>query len=415
MPKRNFLFLQGLASPFMYRLGRRLRGAGHGVLRVNLSGADLVFWPEHAINFRKPAAAWPEFIESVLHEHQVSDVVLFGDCRPLHRTAISAARRLGIATHIFEEGYIRPNWITIESNGTNGYSDIPRDPDSIRALAGRLPPAPVALPVAGSFFKRASWDVIANIVGALLWPMFPHYRWHGTEHPLLEYAGWIRRFARAPVTRWRTGRTLADVVEAGRPYYLMPLQLHSDYQIRVHSPYVDAVEPVELVIRSFAMHARTDSRLLFKLHPLDNSLFNYPGKIAKLAALAGVADRVHVIDDGDLTTLLQRCLGVVLVNSSIGTQALAHGCVVKVLGTATYDMPGLTFQGPLDAFWAATTKPDEELYQAYRRVVLALTQVNGGFFDGAAIEIGTRNAAARILANQDGVLKNSARAIAAAS
>ena len=408
MSKRTFLFLQGLASPFFYRLARRLRAAGHDVLRINLSGADMVFWPERAINFRGSAQDWPDFVAQVMRDRHVTDLVLFGDCRPYHRVALQVARQGDAVAHIFEEGYIRPNWITLEHGGTNGYSAIPRDPHAIRALAEQLPEPRQPVELHASFFTRSLWDVTANILGALLWPLFPHYRWHGTEHPFLEYAGWVRRLARRPASSRRARKTIAHLVDGGLPYFLVPLQLHSDYQIRVHSPYSNPVEAIEEIIASFVGHAASDAHLLFKLHPLDNSLFDYPGKIAQAARRFGATDRVHVIDDSDLPKLLTHSSGVVLVNSSMGTLALEHGYPVKALGTATYDMPGLTFQGPLDEFWANPTPPDDDLYRAYRRVVLALTQVNGGFFNSEAIGIGTRLVADRMLATSSGIQPSAA-------
>ena len=334
MSKRTFLFLQGLASPFFYRLARCLRAAGHDVVRVNLSGADVVFWPERAINFHGSAQDWPDFVAQVMRDRHVTDLVLFGDCRPYHRVALQIARRGDATTHIFEEGYIRPNWITLEHGGTNGYSAIPRDPHAVRALAKQLPEPRPPVELHASFFTRSVWDITANVIGALLWPLFPHYRWHGTEHPFVEYFGWILRFARGPVSSRRARKTIAHVVDGGLPYFLVPLQLHSDYQIRVHSHYSDPVEAIEEIVASFVGHAAPGAHLLFKLHPLDNSLFDYPGKIAQVARRFGATDRVHVIDDSDLPKLLAHCSGVVLVNSSMGTLALEHGYPVKALGTA---------------------------------------------------------------------------------
>lgn len=316
MSKRTFLFLQGLASPFFYRLARRLRTAGHDVLRINLSGADMVFWPGRAINFRGSAQEWPDFVAGVMRDRYVTDLVLFGDCRPYHRVALKVARHAGAIAHIFEEGYIRPNWITLEHGGTNGNSSIPRDPNTIRALADELPEPPSPVQLHASFFTRSMWDVTANVLGALLWPLFPHYRWHGTEHPLLEYFGWIRRFAHGPKSSRHARKTIARVVDAGLPYFLVPLQLHSDYQIRVHSPYSNAIQAIEEIISSFVDHAAAGVHLLFKLHPLDNSLFDYPGKIAQVARRFDATDRVHVIDDSDLTKLFdaqpRRCAGQLL-------------------------------------------------------------------------------------------------------
>lgn len=414
MSPRTFLFLQGLASPFMHSLARRLRANGHRALRVNLSGADLAFWPERAVNFRGRAMEWPAFIGQRLRDEQVTDLVLFGDCRPYHKEAIAAARALGVTTHIFEEGYIRPDWITLERSGTNGYSAIPRDPAGIRAAASGIAAAAPVRPLRGSFFNRAVWDVAANVLGMVLWPMFPHYRWHGTEHPFLEYAGWLGRFLRAPAARRHTRQTIARVVDGGMPYYLVPLQLHSDYQIRVHSPYAHPIEAVAEIVQSFADHAPPEAHLLFKLHPLDNELVDYAGEIERLADRAGVPGRWHIVHDGHLPTLLNRSRGVVLINSTIGTQALELGCAVKALGTATYDMPGLTFQGPLDKFWSSSMKPDDELYRAYRRVVIAQTQINGGFFTLEAIAVGARLAQQRMLATPAGGRIGAATAVSSA-
>ncbi|WP_250313331.1 capsular polysaccharide export protein, LipB/KpsS family, partial [Escherichia coli] len=34
----------------------------------------------------------------------------------------------------FEEGYLRPQFITVEEGGVNAYSSLPRDPDFYRKL-----------------------------------------------------------------------------------------------------------------------------------------------------------------------------------------------------------------------------------------------------------------------------------------
>jgi hypothetical protein len=174
MSKRTFLFLQGLASPFFYRLARRLRAAGHDVLRINLSGADMVFWPERAINFRGSAQEWPDFVARVMRDRYVTDLVLFGDCRPYHRVALEVARHAGAIAHIFEEGYIRPNWITLEHGGTNGqFVDSARpeyDPRvgqrSIRAAAGAAPRQLFHAVDVGRHRKRPRRIVVA-VVSAL--------------------------------------------------------------------------------------------------------------------------------------------------------------------------------------------------------------------------------------------------------
>lgn len=47
-----------------------------------------------------------------------------------------------------------------------------------------------------------------------------------------------------------------------------------------------------------------------------------------------------------------------------------------------YDMPGLTYQGSLDAFWneAVNHVPDQKLYQRFKDHLIAKTQLNGNFY-----------------------------------
>jgi capsular polysaccharide export protein len=395
--QRTFLFLQGLASPFFSRLARNLRRAGHKTLRVNVCGLDWASWRGSAVNFRRRPEDWPEFISYLIQERRVTDLVVFGDCRPFNQIALKEAQRCDIRRHVFEEGYVRPHWVTLEKNSTNGFSSLPRDPEGVRQLAARTPDPPPATPVAGSFFNRAVWDVAANIVGTALWPVFPHYVRHWTEHPFLEYAGWLGRFARMPVERRRDRATIANVV-GQRPYYFLPLQLHSDYQIRAHSPFVHPSEAIAIVVKSFARHADARNVLLLKLHPLDNGLFDYRSYVERIAEQSGVAERVKFISDGPLDTIVKASLGVVLVNSSVGQLALQHGRPVKTLGRAIYDMPGLTAQCPLDEFWVALPKPDDELVADHRKITIAHTQINGGFFTPRGIDLAVKHATQRMLA-----------------
>jgi capsule polysaccharide modification protein KpsS len=52
------------------------------------------------------------------------------------------------------------------------------------------------------------------------------------------------------------------------------------------------------------------------------------------------------------------------------------------MGTAVYDMPGLTYEGSLDDFLTQSplSPPDQELYESFRRYLLHVNQVNGSFY-----------------------------------
>jgi capsular polysaccharide export protein len=383
---RRFLFLQGVASPFFPRLADSLRAEGHEVFRVNFCAGDAWLWGRRpAWSCRGEVAGVADLLERRLQEHGITDILLFGNQRPVHRPAIALARRLGIRVHVFEEGYVRPNWLTLERGGVNGESGLPRDPAwYLRANAG-LPSYGDGLPVRGSLAVRAAHDMAyhaANLANPLL---FPGYRTHRPYRAGVEYAGWVRRFSAFPWRKRADARLLAGVAEGRKPFFLFPLQLNGDSQITCHSPYRDMGEVLTELLHSFAVHAPKESCLVVKNHPLDTGLFDYPRLIRNLALELDLQDRVLFVETGDLAALFERTLGVVTVNSTVGMSALRQGCPTMALGTAIYDLPGLTFQGRLDEFWRQAARPDAELFRAFRNVVIHATQVNGDFYTDAGI------------------------------
>ena len=394
---RAFLFLQGMATRFFERLGRALAGRGHAVYRINFNAGDRAFWRlSGAIDFSGRPEEWPEFLDRLIVDKAVSDIILFGDCRPLHRAAIRVAERRMLRIHVVEEGYLRPDWITFEEGGVNGNSALPRDPGWYRERARSLPPWRDPPSVPGSFRRRAVEDVLYTMTSmAGMW-RFPHYATHRPYYQLVEYAGWLRRLA----LKRRAERCAAAAIEAlpadPEPLFLFPLQLDCDYQVRVHSPFRAMHLAIEHVLVSFAQHAPSAARLVVKLHPLDSGLVDWAAITGHLAVDFGIADRVTVLDGGDLGRLMERRPAVVTVNSTVGSLALASGLPVIALGKAIYDIVGLTYQGELDDFWSAPTPPDAELFNAFRRVLAARCLIPGSFFNEAGLTLAVNAAVDRL-------------------
>ncbi|MDB5560350.1 MAG: Capsule polysaccharide biosynthesis protein [Enterovirga sp.] len=372
---------------------------GHRVRRINISLGDELFWRLPATNYRGSLANWRGFLASYLANETVTDIVLFGDCRPYHRVAISLAAHRRIQVHVCEEGYIRPHWITVERGGVNGYSSLPRDPDTIRALAAELP-EPIEEPFAGSFARRALWDVSYNVANMLGRPIYMGYRRHRPNHVLVEYAGWLKRLTKRKRTVAQADAETAGALAHAGGFYLVPLQLDSDYQIRVHSQYALLGEFLDEVFASFARNAPAGPELLVKVHPLDNGLINRPAQVRELAQKHGIGGRVRCIEGGHLPTLLEHSRGVVVVNSTVGLTAIEVGRPTIALGTAIYDVPGLAFQGSLDRFWTELAPPDRDLFWAFRKLVIHRTQVNGGFFCRTGVGLAVKNAAERLEAEK---------------
>jgi capsular polysaccharide export protein len=382
---RVFLFLQGPPGPLFRRLAEEMRNNGITVHRINLNGGDCLDWPNGAVDFRGRFSEWPVFLDKFLREMNITDILLFGDCRPYHLCAhgIAAARKL--RTHVLEEGYIRPDWMTLEPEGVNARSTLSRDKEWFQREARRLPAAPDLPPITASFRRRARdsyWYYHHVLTGRLL---YPHFHSHRTSPILKEGLGWLWKLARQK----RAQRSAANVLRhlEGKPLFVLPLQLSGDYQIRAHSPFPDMQSAATYAIQSFAANAPGDVHLLLKAHPLDGSFFSWERFVRKQVRHLGLEGRLHFVDGGDLEPMVRGARGLVCVNSTSATLALANGTPVCTLGRAIYDIRGLTHQAHLDSFWSNPTPPEAGIYDAFRRVLVDRCLVRGGLASESAVSV----------------------------
>lgn len=397
---RVVLLLQGPPSRFFDTLEDAFDARGVRCVRVNLNAGDwLRGHGRDTRNYRGRLADWPGWLERLILAEHVTDIVYYADRLPYHRAANAVARRLGVAAHALEFGYLRPDWVTLERGGMSAWSHLPADPEAIRRIARQLPEVPPDLTAHyGHSFATEAWhEVTYNLAAVLLRPLYPHYVADRTYHPIVEYLSWLPQLATRGLKRRRTAAVLSEIANGGRRFWFFPLQLQSDYQIRDNSPFRHLSEAIEAVVASFARHAPADTGLLVKIHPLDNGLERWPRVLRRAAERHGVADRVALVSIGPLTPILEKALGTVLVNSTVGLQALQHGCPVKALGVAVYDIPGLTFQGPLDRFWSEAAPPDPALCDDFIRVLAGVAQVKGSLYHPEGRRIAARGIVERIV------------------
>lgn len=394
--RRRVMLLQGLMGPFFRHLGQGLRAAGHTVFKVNFNGGDCAYWRlPNGIDYRGTLTEWPDAFARLLQEHAISDVMLFGDCRDHHAAALKVCRARGVTVWVFEEGYIRPDWVTMELGGVNGHSTLPRDPQWYRDRAAMLPPLPAHSKVPSSFRRRACEGIVYNVADVISRWHYKGWRTHRPWHPLVEGVGWVRKLQRSQARRDQAAALLARLQEPGTAYFLFPLQLDSDAQIRLHSPFAGMLEPLKLVLQSFAAHAPPHTRLVVKEHPLDNGVRDWQLETADLAERFGIAERVDYLAWGDIESITERAVGMVTINSTSGTLGLARGVPVIVLGSAIYDLPGLTGQEGLDHFWQHPSPPDPDTFAAFQRVLIDQCLIPGGFFSREAMSKVVRHAVAR--------------------
>ena len=397
--ERAFLFLQGPPGPLFYNLAAEMRSRGVKVERINICAGDDVDWPGEAAHFRKRFRDWPVYLDNFLRTHGITDILLFGDCRPYHASARRVAALRNVRTHVLEEGYLRPHWMTLELEGVNGYSRLRRDKDWFFSEAARLPPEEEMKPVTAAFRRRVRDTALhytAVHIGNLA---YPHYRSHRPDAPFAEAVGWIWKYVSSRRRALEAERKLAALGE--QPFFLLPLQLSGDYQIRSHSPFPDMQSAAAYVLESFARHAPGSANLLIKAHPLDSSRFAWGRFLKRKAKALGIAGRVHFIDGGDLEALAKTTEGMICVNSTSATLALAEGRPVCVLGDAIYRIPGLTFEGHIDDFWANPGRPEPGLYENFRRVLVERCLIRGGLASESAVATLVENMAGKLCADPE--------------
>lgn len=394
---RSFLFLQGPISPFFSWIANDLERGGHAIHSIVLSIGDRLFWRRRSgVGYRGKLENWGRFVEDFIDQNKITDLILLGEQRDYHRIAIDIAKKRNCRIIVTDFGYLRPDWITLELDGMSAASHFPRLPEEIRALAGDTPPLDIKKIYIDNFWQMVRWDMLYHLSNYFLWWLYPHYRSHKFENPVLVYLGTGWRLLTASFKAKRVNRLIADIIREKTPYFVFPLQMAHDFQLRVYSHFSSQKEAIEQVICSFANHAHNHARLLIKIHPWDNGLINWESCIRQSSANHGVFERVDYIDGGSLDEMVQPASGMVTINSTSGLTALRHDCPVMVLGEAIYDVDGLTFQGDLDAFWKNATPPDPELLDDYLRAMASTILIRGVFYARPGLDAAVKAAVSRI-------------------
>ncbi len=379
---KRVLLLQGPVGPFFGRLSKLLDSVGAKTYKVNFNGGDWLFYARNAIPFRGSLDTWPGFLKSVLQRFDIEIVVLFGDCRPIHREARRIAQRCGVQVGVFEEGYVRPNYITFEHHGVNGHSRIPKSPEFYRVL--RETSQPPEREMGATFWHAALWAILYYCAAAALHGWFRGYR-HHRPLALTEAWPWLRSGCRKIAFSISERRALPALTgRLSKRFYLVPLQIAGDSQVMQHSGFASVPDFIGKVMQSFAAHAPRDTTLAIKHHPLDRGYHDYRTLLDRLTEELGITGRLIYIHDQHLPTLFEHMRGAVVINSTVGFSALSHGARVKTCGRAIYDVQGLTFQGTLDDFWRESEhfSPDRELVARFRTFVIDQTQINANFYKG---------------------------------
>ncbi len=402
--RHHFLFLQGPHGPFFGMLARSLQTAGHQVRKVGFNRGDRFFWPRALpyTPYGGDAEGWPAALDKLIATHGITDIVLYGDARFLHRKAVEAAHEKGLKLHCFEEGYLRPFWATYERSGSNGNSALMHlSIEDMREMMDDDATELVDVPTQwGPLWHHIYYGALYHL--NLLFPSktYAGYRPHRENSVREEFIGGLKALATMPLRSLARRVATRRLLKRGDPYFLGLLQLGHDSSIIAHSAFDTNKQFVDLCITEFARGARPHYRLVFKTHPLDDGRDKLRHYIRASAEKRGVAGRVDFIQGGKLGKLLDSATGAITINSTAAQQALWRSLPVRAIGQSVFKKDPLVSRQPLAEFFDTPTPPDRAAYLDYRRFLLQTSQVAGGYYTARGRAALTRRVVDMMLAEQ---------------
>ena len=372
----SVMLLQGPIGPFFSEVAEHLQSHDASVVKINLNAADDWFFSgAPVLHYRETLERWPEFVAEKMREYRGNSLFVFGDSRVYHAAAIKEAAKLGVRVYVFEEGYVRPDYITFEPGGTNFNTTVPSSLDFYRGLSLERSPRP--RPVGNTFWWTAWYAIIYSLLLTYFSKGYPHYPHHRDMRAGPQARSWWRSAFRKSYYGFLERGELQRLTSHEGGYFLVPLQVHDDFQVK-NSRFDDVEQFIGEVVESFATNAPSETWLVFKHHPRDRGFRDYTELLVRLGEQYGIRGRIAYVHDLHLPTLLKRALGTIVINSTVGLSSLYHGTPVKCLSRSVYDMFDST--ETLAQFWVSPPKVDRALVRTYIHWLERNVLINGTFY-----------------------------------
>ncbi|HWH73661.1 MAG TPA: hypothetical protein VNV16_05300 [Methylibium sp.] len=319
-----------------------------------------------APTFRRAFAHAVAWFKQRFAAERIELCLVFSDARPFSQAARVAAEALGVVCIYFERGAFRNRTASLSSLGLNARFDLAvaqRDEDAVQGLA------PEALPPRRPTERWLRLRFLAFMVlNAWACSRDPGLRpmQHKTYHPFNYLRIWLReRVARRQARADRRVRRIAP--GATDPVVLLPLQLQTDSQFVLYSPFPHNQGLLDFVVPRITA-ALPGARVLVKRHPMDVRRYRLPPG----------AEFV----EGNLARLHSRATMLVCLNSNTGFEAALRGLPVLCFADSFYTAsPQILRVGREDfadaVAEAATRGHDAEAGRRLRAAVLRHYQAPG--------------------------------------
>ncbi len=379
--KGPVLFLIGPIGTFFARLSKYLEKRNIKTYKISFPLFEYGFPRDRRIIFNKDIVHFKSFLHDILIEKEIKHILMYGNVLIPHRDALELIDDLNkdgrdIQSHIFELGYFRPNFVTLEEKGVNYKSGFILSKEFYNK---QKPFKEFPLAIKQNLRLRKIWKAITFINHSFqnykivdcehkLQPK-PSYLWFQIKGFFLKYAYFFTEYKIKKDCFFKSN------------FFIVILQVSSDSQLTKGSNIKNNYNFIESVIIDFYNSGLKDTKLVFKHHPRDRGYNNYLSFIRKLSKNFDLTGRVYYIHDYRLSKIFRnnKCKGTVLVNSTVGYQSLFHSVPVKSLGKTPYNFDGLSDQRDLVCFFKNPQKVNNQLFSKFYRYIMENSQINGNF------------------------------------
>jgi len=273
-------------------------------------------------------ARYIAFLRDFISEKKIDFVLMHNDLRWQHALAIHVCKELDIRYLITERGLFRPHTTTIDFQGVNAYSSIPKSIHFYEEVIVKNLPFKDY-----SIGRHKNFKVNLKFVLFLLLNYFGdifkiNTRIVNQRYSLLSYVSLFlkqRKKVKAKLTH-----------ALPKKYIFIPLQVNTDTQILVHSQYENMQAFISHVEKTFYAE-QSDISLVFKQHPMDK------GEEYKF-------DARSIISNNSTSQLIKDSEFIITINSTVGFEAIQHYKQVIVLGEAFYKIPKLCIASSINRF-----------------------------------------------------------------
>ena len=261
-----------------------------------------------------------------LQEEEIDVVLVWNGHFAPQAVAVTVARKLGLRTLFFENGYfsgtmqIDPVGVNFDSSLTSTLAEV---------LQGYHPSAR----------EKENFDQYRE---AYLGGQLPHCAASPPKvkaplsHKFLRF--FEKRLQRTVSVKKGFSFDLQDPACLPEKFIYLPLQVHDDTQLLLHSPLFgnDFAALISCCLQQISENL-PEFKLVVKPHPVDAGRFDYENLVQAFPEVCWVFNLAS-------NDLLPFCSAVITVNSTVGFEALIHGKPVVMVGRNFYGLDQIVFK-----------------------------------------------------------------------